>query len=296
MLAATIAMAIAPSVSSLAAASRGAISLLDPVSQTAYSDHVPFAWEFTPGSKVKTTSTVYFQATTDRYRWRTISSKVPIRSGGYLWDTTGWPEGSYFVRSIVHSTLILDEVGPIVVDRTDPMSRITKPSEGDVIIEDAAEVYTAVIVGTTTLEADAFDFGSGVDTVSWSLDGETIGAGTPFEYNFSLNPGKHVLRATVSDLAGNSSYHEVQLVAAPGPSLIASELPDDTDPPTLPEGVPPSDPPTLPEGVPPSDPPTVPEPPSDPPTVPEPPSDPPTAPEPPADPPTLPEPTVPDLP
>lgn len=254
MLIATVAMALAPSVSSMAARSPGTISLLDPVSQTAYSDHVPFAWTFRPGAKVKTSSKIYFQATTDQYRWRTLNSKVPINSGAYLWDTSSWPEGTYWVRSVVHATLIASQVGPIIVDRTAPLSQITRPSEGDVIVEDVAEVYGAVVVGTTTLEADTFDGGSGVDEVAWLLDGEEIGKGTPFEYNFSMQPGQHVLTVEVTDVAGNSSTHEVQLIAGPGPSIVVGELPDGTptppdglpiDDPTLPDGVP-----TLPEGVP----------------------------------------------
>ena len=288
LLVATVAMALAPSVSSMAARSPGTISLLDPVTSTAYSDHVPFAWTFRPGAKVKTTSQIYFQATTDQYRWRTLSSKVPINSGAYLWDTAAWPEGTYWVRSVVHSTLIASSVGPIIVDRTAPLSQITRPSEGDVIVEDLAEAYGAVVVGTTMLEADTFDGGSGVEDVTWLLDDEAIGSGTPFEYNFSMQPGPHILKVEVTDFAGNASSHEVQLIAGPGPSIVAGDLPDPTDglpipDPTLPDGVPtlpdgvpappegvPAPPEGLPEDVPPggvpNEPPATPEPPTGPPT------------------------------
>jgi hypothetical protein len=123
-----------------------------------------------------------------------------------------------------------------------------------VIVEDLAHVYGAVVVGTTTLEADAFDSGSGIDEVTWYLDDEEIGKGTPYEYNFSMTPGQHVLTVQVSDLAGNSSTHQVELIAGPGPSLVAGELPTPEDglpieDPELPDGVPPTG---LPEGVPPS--------------------------------------------
>lgn len=252
MLVATVAMALAPSVSSMAARSPGSIRLLDPVTRAAYSDHVPFSWTFRPGTKVKTGSSIYFQASTDQYRWRTLGPRVAIRSGAYLWDTAAWPEGTYWVRSVVQSTLISSQVGPIVVDRTNPLANITRPSEGDVIVEDLAEVYAAVVVGTTTLEADAFDSGSGIDEVTWFLDDAEIGTGSPFEYNFSMEPGQHVLTVEVTDNAGNTGTHSVELIAGPGPSLVAGELPEAPTPPDgvpsepgLPEGVP-----TLPDGVP----------------------------------------------
>lgn len=286
MLAATVALALAPSVSSMAARSPGSIRLLDPVTETAYADQVPFEWDFRPGSKVKTSSQVYLQATSDGYRWRMLSSKLPIRSGSYTWDTTTWPEGVYYVRNVVHSTMISSTVGPIIVDRTAPLTRITHPREGDVTIENLAEVYGAVVIGTTTLEAESFDMGSGVTEVEWFLDDDPIGSGTPYEYNFSMTPGQHVLTVAATDEAGNTSTHSVQLIAGPGPSLVVGELPEGTptppdglpiEDPTLPDGVPtlpdgaPTPPSGLPEDVPPggvpSDPPTAPSP--EPPSLPD---------------------------
>lgn len=263
LLFATIALAVAPSVSSMAARSQGAIRLLDPVTDTAYSSLVPFAWDFDPGTKVKTNSIVYLQASTDGYRWRTISgaARLPIRNGAFMWDASEWPEGTYMVRSVVQKTLIASKVGPIIIDRTAPRATITRPSEGNVIVEDLAELSSAVVVGTTTLEADTFDAGSGVSDVEWFIDGNPVGTGNPYEYNFSLNAGPHTLKAIVSDHAGNDYSTEISVIAGPGPSLVAGELPVDPDAlpiddPTLPEDVPPGGlPDDVPGDVPPGGPP-----------------------------------------
>ena len=283
ILVAALALGLTPSVFSSAASSRGSISLLDPISQTAYSDQVPIAWEFTPGSKVRTTSSVYIQASTDRYRWYTIESKVPIRHGAYIWNTSDWPEGTYHLRSVVHRTMITDSVGPIVVDRSNPLAYITSPSEGDVVIEDALTVSTAVVAGTTTLEASTYDYGSGIESIAWALDEKAIGFGSPYRYNFSMEPGPHVLSVTVTDAAGNVSMASANLLAVPGPSLIVTEpsepptlpdteLPDPENPPTLPDPELPADPnnpPSAPENPPvpdtelpfdPENPPTIPSP------------------------------------
>jgi hypothetical protein len=271
-------MGLAPAVPGLTASSLGKISLQDPITQSAYADVVPIAWNWQSGSKVTSGSAVYFQASPDGYRWFPIKTGVPIRSGETDWDTTGWPEGFYSVRGVVHRTLIMDVVDPIVVDRTAPGVRITKPSEGDVWVEDTIRVYGTAVVGTTTLEADTHDYGTGVETLVWTLNGEEIGRGSPYTYNFSLNPGRHTLTATATDHAGNESSHSILLIAGPGPSLVAEDLPEVPEAPEPPEGPgEPGEPGELPEapdpsGYLPEEDPTVPDPTVPEPTVPEPPS------------------------
>lgn len=277
-------MGLAPAVPGLTAASLGKLSLQDPITQTAYSNVVPIAWNWQGGSKVNSGSAVYFQASPDGYRWFPIETRVPIRSGETEWDTTGWPEGFYSVRGVVHRTLVMDIVEPIVIDRTAPGVRITKPSEGDVWVEDTLRVYGTAVVGTTTLEADTYDYGTGVQDIVWTLNGEEIGRGSPYTYNFSLNPGRHTLTATATDAAGNESSHSILVIAGPGPSLVAEDLPEVPEAPEPPEG--PGEPGELPAAPDPSDylpgePPSVPDPseqlPQEDPTVPE-----PTVPEPPS--------------
>lgn len=243
LLSSALIMGLAPAIPALTASSSlGQIVLEDPVTQTAYSDTVPIAWGWQGGSRVSSASKLYFQASPDGYRWFPIKTSVPIRDGQSEWDTTGWPEGVYSVRGVVHRTLVKDVVGPIVIDRTDPGVRITKPSEGDIWIEDTLRLYGTAVVGTTTLEASTYDFGTGVDTLVWSLNDEEIGRGTPYTYNFSMNPGRHTLTATATDFAGNTASHSILVIAGPGPSLVAQDLPEV---PEVPEG--PGEPPTVPD-------------------------------------------------
>lgn len=244
-----LAVLLAPAASSMAARAPGSIRLERSIAETAYADAVPFTWNFLPGTKVRTYSQVYLQVTNDGYRWRSIASRLPIRSGGFSWNTVGWPEGMYYARVIVHNTLITSSVGPLVLDRTAPRSRITHPSEGSVTVEDLAQVNGSVVIGTTTLEAEVSDNGSGVESIDWSLDDTPIGSGTPLEYNFSMQPGKHTLTVETTDIAGNSSSHSVQVIAGPGPSLVVENIPAEELPPIEEPSIP-EEPPTLPEDLP----------------------------------------------
>lgn len=250
LLCAALIVGLAPALPALSASSTGTLQLDDPIARTAYASEVPISWSWKGGNRVNSRSVVYFQASPDQYRWYTVRSWVPIRDGSTVWDTTGWPEGTYALRGIVHRTWVRDVVGPIVVDRTAPKARITRPSEGDVIVEDTVRIYGTLVVGTTTLEADSFDYGTGVQSLVWELNGEEIGRGSPFRYNFGLSAGRHTLTATATDGAGNTSSHSVSLIAGPGPSLVAEklpEIPEGPEVPTLPEGPGQPDPSTIPD-------------------------------------------------
>lgn len=257
-----------------AVASPGTITLTSPTRQQAAKGDLEVSWVWRGGTVVKSTSKVDLAVTQNGISWYTIKAQLPIRTGTFTWNTTTWPDGVYAVRATVYKTTVKSVISPFMVDNTAPQVRVTRPAEGEVLVENERTIFFAIVVGTATLEADARDALSGVETVRWYLDDEEIGTGTPLDYNFSTHPGRHTLKAEAVDRAGNTSTHEITMLVAPGPSASdavtppeevplpdPSDLPADPGPlPTLPAvpGAPelPSTPtiPTDPPADPPSDP------------------------------------------
>lgn len=230
-----------------AVARPGTLTLTSPTRQQAVRGEVDVTWVWRSGTAVKSTSKVDLAVTQNGVTWYTIGAGLPIRSGEYTWDTGTWPDSIYAVRATVSRTTVKSVVSPMFVDNTAPQVRVTRPAEGEVLVENERMIFFAAVVGTARLEADASDALSGVDKVRWLLNDEEIGVGTPFDYNFSTKPGRHQLTAEATDKAGNTATHEITLIVAPGPSAAEGapdpgdvpipdpdELPDPGPLPTLP--------------------------------------------------------------
>lgn len=238
-------------VPAFSATSPGSIAITSPKAGTADAETVSIEWVWKAGSAVSSLSKVDVQATVNGVVWRTVSSAVPIRLGTAAWDTKTWPDYTYALRVVVQKTTVKSAVvSPVLVDNTAPDVRITRPEEGQVLVEDEPAVQSAVVIGTATLEADARDALSGVEKVEWILDDAKIGEGAQFTYNFSSQPGQHVLTAVATDRARNSASFSISLIALPGPS-VAGPLPVPSDAPNpVPSDVPSEVPNPVPSDVP----------------------------------------------
>lgn len=136
---------------------------------------------------------------------------------GADWDTSAANDGSYLItatatdnmgNSASHSiTLNVDGAGPSV--------EIISHVDGD------------IVVGNVTLEADAFENGSGVSEVEFFVDGVSVGSDTTNFYNViwdsaSTNDGFHNIVAVATDAMGNSTQSEVITVTSMN-GVVASE-------------------------------------------------------------------------
>ena len=86
----------------------------------------------------------------------------------------------------------------VTVDNSPPTIAVLYPLEGSSI--------SAELNGQITLQADILDQ-MGIQEIAWYVDGQLIGKQTqmPYSYPVSLQTGKHTLKITATDLAGNSS-------------------------------------------------------------------------------------------
>ncbi len=102
------------------------------------------------------------------------------------------------------------------VDSQPPSVSITSPTNG------------ATVSGTVNVVVDASDADSGMQSVSLSIDGSTVGTlnAAPYQWSWntsSLANGTHTLLATARDVAGNTATH----------TLTVSVSNADTTPPTV---------------------------------------------------------------
>lgn len=220
----------------LSATSPGSIAITSPTRGEAASQTVTIRWAWRTGTSVRSTSFVDVQATINGVFWTTIASNKSIKLGSVDWNTVGWPDFPYGIRVVVRSTSVKSPVvSPIIVDNTAPTVTITRPQEGDVILDDQTMASFAVVAGSVTLESQAVDGLSGVNTVEWMLDDESIGQGASLLYDFGANPGQHTLTAVATDLAGNSASDSTSILALPGLGALSpiTGLLDPSNPPPV---------------------------------------------------------------
>lgn len=251
------------------ATSPGSITITSPVASSAQGGTVTVDWTWRRGTDVTSTSTVDVYLTNNGLTWVKIASKVPVRDGGILWDASTLPDAPYALRAKVTGKSVRSTVSPIYVDNTKPTIDITRPSEGQIVIDDSTPAL-AVVAGVATLVSDARDAFTGVASVQWFLDEEQIGEGATIQHDFSMSPGQHVLKAIATDKAGNKAEDTINVLALPGtgalgaipsPDVPPTELPvpDPGATPDVPPVPVPSETPSLPEpGPAPSEPPSDP--------------------------------------
>ncbi len=116
------------------------------------------------------------------------------------WDTTTLEDGLYALRlQVVRKNLqIENHTIQVTVDNSPPSIAVLYPVEGSQI--------SAELNGQITLQADVLDQ-MGIQEITWYVDGQLIGKQTqmPYSYPVSLQTGKHTLKITAIDLAGNRS-------------------------------------------------------------------------------------------
>lgn len=116
------------------------------------------------------------------------------------WDTTLLKDGLYALRlQVVRKNLqIENHTIQVTVDNSPPTIAVLYPLEDSSI--------SAELNGQITLQADVLDQ-MGIQEIAWYVDGQLIGKQTqmPYSYPVSLQTGKHTLKITATDLAGNSS-------------------------------------------------------------------------------------------
>ncbi|HVL32125.1 MAG TPA: Ig-like domain-containing protein, partial [Actinomycetota bacterium] len=197
----------------------GSVTVHSPVKGEMIRRATTVEWSWRAGTYVKSTSRVDILAS-DGYQWYPVAISVPIRDGRFDWDTSAWPDEDYVVRVQVQRTTIRGTSAAFYIDNTAPSARISRPSQGEVLIENDTRIFFASVVGTARLEADVRDNLTGVKKVRWLLDGEQIGVGNPYTHNFSLTPGRHELTAISTDGAGNDSAPStIVILCLPGPSI-----------------------------------------------------------------------------
>lgn len=215
------------------ATSAGSIKITSPVASSAIGGSVAVDWTWRSGTNLKSTSTIDVYLTNNGLTWTKIASRIPVRDGGISWNASTLPDAPYALRAKVTGQSIRSTVSPLYVDNTKPIINITRPAQGQVVVNDETPA-AAVIVGAATLVADARDAFTGVDSVRWLLDDEQIGEGASFKHDFSLTPGQHVLKAVATDRAGNAAEDAIDVIVLPGPtatgalpvpSVLPSELP-----------------------------------------------------------------------
>jgi len=116
-----------------------------------------------------------------------------FRALAHTWDTTGAADGEHTVSATDGETTAQASV---VVDNTAP---VIAPS-----VTDGQEVR-----GEVALDADVTDAGSGVESVSATLDGKAVELPHTVS-SLDLPAGEHVLAIEATDKAGNTATEEVR--------------------------------------------------------------------------------------
>lgn len=221
-------------VPAIAAGRPGTITLTTPVSQSAIHKTVDVNWSWRTGTGVRSTSRVDVLISPNGFAWSVLATSLPIRSGTWSWDTTLVPNLPYALQVHVMGTTIKSVQSPIVVDNAAPEVQITRPAQGDVVVDDQTVAQGAVVVGTSTLVAKARDDQTGIASVSWFLDAAQIATGTTASYNFSSSPGPHTLTATATDGAGNTASTQITIYALPSSKVTEGPPPQAPGAPTPP--------------------------------------------------------------
>jgi hypothetical protein len=216
-------LALVVAVPALSSTGAGTISFSLPTSRSAIRGSTPVAWSYNAGTSVKESSTVTILAT-DGSAWKTVAKDLWIQGGGFWWDTRSWPDAIYALRIMVNGTSIQSISYPVYLDNAAPVVHITTPAP--VTVPQVGQI--AVAQGLQTLDVRATDNLSGVRSVRWLLDGTEIARGYPVKYNFNWKPGKHILQALATDMAGNESSDTVTLIAVAGTSITTDPTPDPT--------------------------------------------------------------------
>ncbi len=102
-------------------------------------------------------------------------------------------------------------------DTTAPDLSVTNPRPGGVYFNDSMVLQlpfnTAILVGNTTLQADASDNESGIDHVEFSICGEVVASDSevPYEYAYDGTFGGHTLRVVAYDGWDNTAEEIIPL-------------------------------------------------------------------------------------
>jgi thermitase len=128
--------------------------------------------------------------------------------------TAGWD--IYYGSGRVNAARAVAAAGGASIDTTAPIVSISAPSSG------------AVVSSVVTVRVSATD-NAAVSSVSLAVDGKALAMTTATPYDFlwntaTISNGSHVLTATATDTAGNSSYMQISVMVSnstPPPDTIA---------------------------------------------------------------------------
>lgn len=216
-LALSVIMSLAITAPADSAEPTGTVRLIRPTAHSLLGDEAVIQWTYTTGRWVSTTSKLVIAVSPNNWNWTILSSKVPIKSA-YVWDTTGFPSGKYYVKAWLTTVVPLRAfLSPLVIDRDAPVVSIAEPTEGSVGGFATTNAGETIVTGRTKLVANATDALSGISTVKWYLEDDLIAEGADATYNFDQNYGKHQLIAKATDRAGNEATTEIWVTAVPGP-------------------------------------------------------------------------------
>lgn len=133
----------------------------------------------------------------------------------YSWNTSGVPEGTYYVYSKiddgVNPAVLSYSKGPLTIDHTPPAVIIVSPSDGS-----STSQPRVSISGTST------DTGTGVKVVVINAGKGNRGDTTNFSFDdVDLVPDTNTFIVTATDYAGNSGADTISIYYSPCPPPVA---------------------------------------------------------------------------
>lgn len=189
-----------------------------------YSGSAYVRWRWTGGSTMRS-KFVQVSTISDSGAVRIVALAVPIWHGRTAWNTANWADGRYRVQGVVGGTkpVLRSILSNVVVDNTKPAVEMTKPGDGDVVVNNTKinSLGPTVVAGPVTLTAATSDNLSGIEEIRILVDGEPVDGVTvacqdagrlscegTASYEFGPSVGSHEISAETCDEAGNCSASE----------------------------------------------------------------------------------------
>nr|MDO8045203.1 Ig-like domain-containing protein [Candidatus Baldrarchaeota archaeon] len=150
-----------------------------------------------------------------------IDNEVPYE---WSWDTTTYEDGTYTLTVIAYDTFSNTNTTKIIItiDNTEPNVSIVFPASG------------SWVRGVVNISVSINDSGSGVERVTFIIDGNMLFNDTVAPYEYSLNTtlyldGEHTITVIAYDRAGNSRTTSVVFYVDNSPPIVEMIYPTEGD-------------------------------------------------------------------
>jgi len=127
-------------------------------------------------------------------------------------DVVSWFYGGYGVNPETSDNVITIEIS-IDTDETNPSLSLTKPNDGDIYLNNnllftIPFMYSSVIIKSIELIAEATDEESGIELVSFAIDGTTQYTDYTQPYTWEYAPSSGFKKVTLTVTATDRSNHQ----------------------------------------------------------------------------------------